>query len=82
MFVEILNTLRRNRGQIIGWGFGLALYSLLMVSIYADIASIDINAFLGYYPEEMMAFFGEGMQAMTSPEGYLDLYFFSYMTHT
>lgn len=80
MFVEILNTLRRNRGQIIGWGFGLALYSLLMVSIYADIASIDINAFLGYYPEEMMAFFGEGMQAMTSPEGYLDLYFFSYMT--
>ena len=80
MFVELINTLRRNRGQIFGWSFGLILYSALMSSMYSDIALIDFDEFLGYYPEDMLAFFGESFSAISSPHGYLDLYFFGYMT--
>ena len=80
MLVEFKRTLRKYRGQIIGWGIGLTAYSLLMVSIYSDIAQIDFAAFLEYYPEEIMAFFGSSILAISSPEGYLDIYFFNYMT--
>ena len=80
MFVELRYTLRRFRGQIIGWGLGLALYSLMMVSMYADIAQIDFAGYLDAFPQEMMAFFGDSFDAITSPHGYMDLYFFNYMT--
>ncbi len=80
MFVELIYTLRRNRGQIFGWSLGLVLYSALMSSMYSDIALIDFDAFLGYYPEDMLAFFGDSFAAISSPHGYLDLYFFGYMT--
>ena len=80
MLVEFKRTLRKYRGQIIGWGMGLTAYSLLMISIYSDIAQIDFAAFLEYYPEEIMAFFGSSILAISSPEGYLDIYFFNYMT--
>ena len=79
MFVEIQNTLRRYRGQIIGWGIGLALSSFLIISNYAYITSIDSNTFLGNCLEILRVFFGVGMQAITAPIGYLDLYFFSYL---
>jgi ABC-2 type transport system permease protein len=80
MFVELRYTLRRFRGQIIGWGLGLALYSLMMVSMYADIAKIDFAGYLNAFPQEMLAFFGDSFDAITSPHGYIDLYFFNYMT--
>jgi ABC-type transport system involved in multi-copper enzyme maturation permease subunit len=80
MFVELIYTLRRNRGQIFGWSLGLVMYSALMSSMYSDIALIDFDAFLGYYPEDMLAFFGDSFAAISSPHGYLDLYFFGYMT--
>ncbi len=80
MIVELIYTLRRNRGQIFGWSLGLVLYSALMSSMYSDIALIDFDAFLGYYPEDMLAFFGDSFAAINSPHGYLDLYFFGYMT--
>lgn len=80
MFVEIKQTLRRNFGQILGWGLGLALYSILMVSLYKDVSQIDLEALTDSYPEEIMAFFGESMEAFSSPWGYMDVYFFNYMT--
>jgi ABC-2 type transport system permease protein len=80
MFVEIKQTLRRNFGQILGWGLGLALYSTLMVSLYKDVSQIDLEALTDSYPEEIMAFFGESMEAFSSPWGYMDVYFFNYMT--
>ena len=80
MLVELRYTLHRYRGQIIGWGLGLTLYSLLMVSMYSDLAKIDFGALLEYYPQEMLAFFGDSFQAISSPHGYMDLYFFGYMT--
>ncbi len=80
MLVELRYTLRRYMGQIIGWGLGLTLYSVLMVSMYSDIANVDFAALLEYYPQEMLAFFGDSFQAISSPHGYMDLYFFGYMT--
>ncbi|TFG47323.1 MAG: hypothetical protein E4H33_06055, partial [Anaerolineales bacterium] len=79
MLVELRYTLRRYRGQILGWGLGLTFYCLLMVSMYPDIKEMDFTVFLDYYPEDIMAFFGESMLAISSTHGYMDLYFFNYM---
>jgi ABC-2 type transport system permease protein len=80
MLAEFKHTLRRLRGQIIGWGIGLALYSLMMISIYSDIAKVDMDALLEYYPEEMLAFFGDAIKTFNTPAGYMETYFFNYMT--
>jgi ABC-2 type transport system permease protein len=80
MFAEFKHTLRRLRGQIVGWGIGLGLYGLMMVSLFDSIVNIEgIEELLANYPPELMAFFGDSMTGFTSPEGYIDLYYFFYM---
>ena len=81
MFAEFKHTLRRLRGQMIGWGIGLALYGLLMASLFDSIAGIEgYEEMMASYPPELMAFFGElDSIAITTPKGYIDLYYFSYM---
>lgn len=80
MLAEFKHTLRRLRGQIIGWSIGLALYGLLMVSFYDTLQGIEgMTEILESYPPELMAFFGDVMAIMT-PAGYMDAYYFSYMT--
>jgi len=81
MFAEFKHTLRRLRGQSIGWAIGLALYSLLMVSLFDSIVQIEgFEELIASYPPELMAFFGgSDMLALTTPKGYIDLYFFNYM---
>lgn len=80
MFSEFKHTLRRLRGQIIGWGIGLAIYGLLMVSLYDSIVTIEgFEEMIASYPPEIMGFFGDIM-AITTPIGYLDIYYFTYMT--
>jgi ABC-2 type transport system permease protein len=80
MLTEFIYTLRRLRGQMIGWGIGLALYGLLMVGLYDSIVEIEgISDLLNSYPPEILAFFGD-ITDLTSPEGYLDTYWFTYMT--
>ena len=79
MLAEFKHTLRRKRGQIIGWAVGLALYSLLMVSMFDSITGIEGFAdLMAAYPEDLAAFFG-GLTAITTPKGYLDIYYFEYM---
>jgi len=70
------------RGQIIGWGIGLTLYGLLMVSLYDSIVGIEgFQELIASYPKELMAFFGEAdFLALTTPKGYVGLYYFNYMT--
>lgn len=80
MWAEFKHTLRRLSGQIIGWSIGLSVYAVMMALIYADIATIDFSAMLESYPEAMIQFFGDSFMAISSPKGYLDLYFFNYMT--
>ena len=80
MLSEFKHTLRRLRGQIIGWGIGLAIYGVLMVSLFDSIVGIEgFEQFIASYPPEIMAFFGD-MMAITTPVGYIDIYYFTYMT--
>ena len=72
--------IRRVRGQILGWGIGLGLLALMLVSMYDSIARLDdqLETFLQAYPPEMQAFFS-GMAEFGTPEGFLAVEFFSYM---
>ena len=72
--------MRRFRGQITGWGIGLFLLGLLLVSFYDSFAGQQetLNELLAIYPEELMAFFGDFTNFAT-PEGFLGIEFFSYM---
>ncbi len=79
MFAEFKHTLRRMRGQMIGWGIGLALYGLMMVSFFDTIADIaGFEELIASYPQELLAFFGD-MMAITTPAGYIDIYYCTYM---
>jgi ABC-2 type transport system permease protein len=79
MLAEFKHALRRMRGQIIGWSIGIGLYGLLMVSFYDSIQGIpDFEQYISSFPEEMVAFFGD-MMAITTPKGYIDIYYFNYM---
>ena len=79
MLAEFKHTLGRKRGQIIGWAIGLALYGLLMVSMFDSIVGIEGFAdLMAAYPEDLAAFFG-GLTAITTPRGYLDVYYLEYM---
>jgi ABC-2 type transport system permease protein len=79
MLAELKHTLRRKRGQLIGWGLGVALYGLLMASLFDSIVGIEGFAeMMEAYPEDLAAFFG-GLTAITTPKGYLDIYYFNYM---
>jgi ABC-2 type transport system permease protein len=68
------------RGQMIGWGIGVFLYGILMSSFYSSIGEIgdQMELLLESYPPELLAFF-PSIQEFTSPVGYVDTYFFSYM---
>ena len=80
MLAEIKHTMRRMRGQMIGWSIGIGLYSILMVSLFDSIIGIEgFEDIMAQYPQELMGFFGDDPMAITTPKGYIDIYFFSYM---
>ncbi len=73
-------TLRRFRGQILGWGISLALLGLLIGSMY-DVVATQREQFqdiIQLYPQELIAFFGD-LDSFATPEGFLAIEFFSYM---
>jgi len=75
--------LMRNRGQILGWGLGLAIYGAFLLGFYDTFAGQkeELISLFKNYPPELMAFFGgEGLLDMFSPSGFINLEFFSYMT--
>ena len=80
MLAEYKHALRRLRGQMAGWSFGVAAYGLMMAFLYAEIAEMEdmFEIYLELFPEAMLAFF-ENIQAIHTPMGYIDVYFFSYM---
>jgi ABC-2 type transport system permease protein len=81
MFAEFKHTIRRMRGSIIGWGIGLFLYALMMSSFYSSMMELgdEYVTILENFPPEMLAFF-PSIHNFASPIGYMDTYFFSYMT--
>jgi ABC-2 type transport system permease protein len=79
MLAEYKHTLRRMRGQIIGWSIGIGLYGYLMVALFDSIVGIEgFEQLMASYPQEIMGFFGD-LMAITTPKGYVDVYFFNYM---
>lgn len=79
MFAEFKHTLRRLRGQIIGWSLGLGLYSLFMALFWDAVLDMEgLQEMIDNYPPQMAAFFG-GMSAITTPAGYMNTYYFSMM---
>ena len=80
MFTEIKHTLRRMRGAIIGWGIGLFAYGFMMAKFFTSLEMMEgFLENLENYPPEMLAFFPNILDIM-SPKGYMDTYYFSYMT--
>jgi ABC-2 type transport system permease protein len=79
MFAEFKHTLRRLRGQVIGWSLGLGLFSLFMALFWDTVLEMEgLQEMIESYPSEMAAFFG-GMTAITTPPGYMNTYYFSMM---
>jgi len=74
-------TLRRFRGQILGWGIALALVGLLIVPLYDSFAAEreQFEDLLELYPAEIMAFFGDFSSMFATPEGFVSVEFFSFM---
>ena len=67
------------RGQIIGWGLGIAALGLILIPFY-DVFMAEQAGFmemLESYPPEFLAFFGGDAARLTTPEGYLGMYAFS-----
>jgi len=73
-------TLRRFRGQILGWGVALALLCVLLVSMYDTIGAQQeqLEDLLKFYPAEFTAFFGD-FSSFGTPEGFLSVELLSYM---
>ena len=80
MLTELMSTLRKQRGQIIGWGLSLAALGLMLVPFYKSMFSdsAQLLELLESYPEEFIAFFGD-LTSMNTPQGFLGIEFFSYM---
>ncbi len=72
--------LRQFRGQMIGWGIGLALLGLLLMWFYPTIAEQQdlLEQLMEAYPPEFFAFFG-GLADFTTAEGFLSVELFSYL---
>lgn len=72
-------TLSSFRGQIIGWGLGVAALGLILVPFY-DIFMEQQGDFLQMiesYPPEFLAFFGGDAATIATPKGFLQMYGFS-----
>ena len=74
------HALSRNLGTILGWGLPLALvggYLVLFYDTFSD-QQAQLTQLISQYPPELMAAFG-GMGDMFTPNGYINVEFFSYM---
>jgi ABC-2 type transport system permease protein len=79
MLTTVRYTITALRGQILGWGLGIAALGLILVSFY-DIfmeQQTDLLQMIESYPPEFLAFFGGDATTIVKPEGYLGMYGFS-----
>jgi ABC-2 type transport system permease protein len=79
MMTPFRYTLFRLRGQILGWGLGVAALGLLIVPFW-DLFMEQQEEFLQMlenYPPEFLAFFGGDATALMTPQGYLGMYGFA-----
>lgn len=74
-------TLSWFRGQILGWGLGIASLGLIIVAFYDVFGERqeDFMRMLENYPPEFLAFFGTDASGVVTPGGYLGMYGFSFL---
>lgn len=67
------------RGQILGWGMGIAALGLIIVPFYKVFMGEqeDFLKMVENYPPEFLAFFGGNAASLMTPEGFLGMYGFS-----
>jgi len=80
MWTVFRQSLERGWGQVLGWGLSLGALAGYLVKFYDTIAEqrASFELLLQSYPRELFAFFGD-METMFTPEGFLNVEFFSYM---
>ena len=79
MLTTLRYTLSSLRGQILGWGLGVAALGLILVPFY-DVfmgQQADFLQMIESYPPEFLAFFGGDAASLATTEGYLHMYGFS-----
>lgn len=79
LWVTLRYTYLGMRGQILGWGLGLACYGLLIVPMY-DVMGAEPGRFqqmVAGYPPEFLAFFGADVTSLLTPASFLGMYAFS-----
>jgi len=79
MLTTLRYTLSSLRGQILGWGLGVAALGLILVPFY-DVfmgQQADFMQMIESYPPEFLAFFGGDAASLATTEGYLHMYGFS-----
>jgi ABC-2 type transport system permease protein len=79
MSTTLRYTLSALRGQILGWGLGIAALGLILVPFYDVFMGQqgDLMQMLESYPPEFLAFFGGDASTLATTEGYLSMYGFS-----
>ncbi len=79
LWTTLLYTFTGLRGQVLGWGLGLALYGLMIVPMYDSLAARQdtFQKMIAGYPPEFLAFFGADINSMLTPAGFLGMYAFS-----
>ena len=77
MFEEFVNTFRTYRRQIIGWGLGLAAYTLLVNFLYDDFSTITQIASPGSFLTKILVFLGSHNSSITPRTEYLDIFLFN-----
>jgi ABC-2 type transport system permease protein len=79
LFTTIKYTILSLRGQILGWGLGVALYGLMIIQMFETMAAQQgqLQQMIANYPKEFLAFFGGDANTIMTPAGYLHMYAFS-----
>ena len=81
LWITFYYTFKSLRGQTLGWGLGLAIYGLSIVSMYDTMAAQQdqLQQMIASYPQEFLAFFGGDANSLITPAGFLGMYAFSMM---
>lgn len=82
MWTVFRYSLKKYRGQILGWGVGFAVLGGYVVSFAEKFTDVEqqetLKQLLDIYPQEFVAFFGN-MDDMFTPPGFMHIEYFSYM---
>ena len=79
MWTTLRYTLSSLRGQVIGWGLGVAALGLILIPFY-DVFMAEqggLMEMLESYPPELLAFFAGGAPSLTTTQCALSMYGFS-----